>query len=77
MEDLGYQIKECEFHSVLSGESFQGFKQGTMWLDLQIRKITQAAVYMMDGDLCARIESGRLVTKQIVTVQAKDNKGQN
>jgi len=31
----------------------------------------------MDGDLCARIESGRLVTKQIVTVQAKDNKGQN
>lgn len=44
MEDLGYQIKECEFHSVLSGESFQGFKQGTMWLDLQIRKITQAAV---------------------------------
>ena len=44
MEDLGYQIKECEFHSVLSGESFQGFKQGTMRLDLQIRKITQAAV---------------------------------
>ena len=32
---------------------------------------------MMDGDLCAKIESGKLVMKQMVTVQAKDNKGQN